>query len=274
VGVAVNTLDEALAAIAAIRQRGHHRIVVKQAFGLAGHNALRLCEPELLEAQRRWLEKSLQNGRTLVIEPWLERIVDFSVQLEMGTDGLQLLGYTGLQTDAKGQFVANTAAPQHARSLPVAVLESFRDRPGAPALLHQLFAGLTARLAAELKVAGHLGPVGIDAFVYRDAAGQARLKPVVEINPRYTMGRLTLELMKRAAPGTHGRFCLINRANLRAEGFEDFSAYSGHLREASPPRLEGAPVPKLRTGAVCLNDPAQAQAVLAVFEVLPQPKGV
>ena len=274
VGVAVDTLDDALPAIATIRQRGHHRVVVKQAFGLAGHNALRLWEPELLDTQRRWLEKSLHGGRQVVIEPWLERLVDFSVQLEMGTDGLQLVGYTGLQTDVKGQFLANTAAPQHARSLPAAVLDCYRDRPGAPALLHQFFAGLTARLAAELKVAGHFGPVGIDAFVYRDAAGQARLKPVVEINPRYTMGRLTLELMKRVAPGAHGSFRLVNAAGLRAADCGDFPAYAQLLREQCPLRLEGEPVPKIRSGALCLNDPAEAQAVLAVFEVLPQPKSV
>ena len=265
IGLAVSTLDAALSAIAAIRARGHHRVVAKQAFGLAGHNALRLWEPELLEPQRRWMEKSLQAGRQLVIEPWLERLVDFSVQLEMGADGLQLIGYTGLQTDAKGQFVANTAAPNHARSLPSAVLNCFRDRPGSPALLHQLFAGLVAPLGAELRTAGYLGPVGVDAFVYRDAEGLARIKPVVEINPRYTMGRLTLELMKHTAPGAHGTLRLLSTVNLRAEGFANFPTYAQHLREQFPLRLEGEPVPRICEGAVCLNDPAAAQAVLAVF---------
>jgi hypothetical protein len=35
--------------------RGHHKIVIKEALGLAGGNALRLFEPEL-ETHRRWLE--------------------------------------------------------------------------------------------------------------------------------------------------------------------------------------------------------------------------
>ena len=273
VGTAVDTLPAALDAIAAIRARGHHRVVVKQAFGLAGHNALRLWEPELLEPQRRWLEKSLAHGQTLVIEPWLERIADFSVQLEMGADGLQLLGYTGLLTDARGQFLANTTAPQHARSLPPAVLACFRDLPGSPARLHRLFTELAVRLAAELKTAGYLGPVGIDAFVYRDASGRARLKPIVEINPRYTMGRLTLELMKRAAPGTHGTFRLVNAAHLRAEGFGNFADYARHLRDESPLHLEGEPVLRIRAGSLCLNDPAEAQAVLAVLHISDRARG-
>jgi uncharacterized ferritin-like protein (DUF455 family) len=265
VGVAVDSLDTALTAIATIRARGHHRVVVKQAFGLAGHNALRLWEPELLVTQRRWMEKSLQGGRQLVVEPWLERLADFSAQLEMEPTGLRLLGYTGLHTDAKGQFIANTAAPNFARALPIAVLECFRDRPAAAASLHTLLADLIKLLGVELRAAGYSGPVGVDAFVYRDQQGHARLKPVVEINPRYTMGRLLLELMKRTAPGTHGTFQLVSKVNLRAEGVADFAACAQLLQARFPLCLEGAPVSRIRTGALCLNDPAQALAVLGVF---------
>ena len=56
VGVAVNSVAAALEAIAAIRSRGHHKIVLKEAIGVAGRNALRLFEPEVLETQTRWLE--------------------------------------------------------------------------------------------------------------------------------------------------------------------------------------------------------------------------
>lgn len=265
VGVAVNTLDAALDAIATIRTRGHHRVVVKQAFGLAGHNALRLWEPELLATQRRWLEKSLHGGRQVVVEPWLERLVDFSVQLEMEPTGLRLLGYTGLVTDARGQFLANTAAPNFARALPPAVLDCFREQRGAVAALRDLFDALFKALEAELKPAGYLGPAGVDVFVYRDAAGHARLKLVVEINPRYTMGRLLLELMKRTAPGTHGTFQLVSKVNLRAEGVADFAAFAQLLQARFPLCLGGEPISKIHTGALCLNDPAQAQAVLGVF---------
>ena len=267
VGVAVDTVDAALAAVAVIRARGHHRIVVKQAFGLAGHNALRLWEPELLEPQRRWIERSLQGGRQLVVEPWLERLVDFSVQFEVEASGLRLLGYTGLVTDARGQFVANTATANFARALPPTVLACFREVPGAAAALRATMEAVGRALGAELQAVGYRGPVGVDAFVYRDAEGRARVKPVVEINPRYTMGRLTLELMQRVAPGASGTFRLVNAATLRAEGAADFASYARRLGEERPVRLEGAPVPRLRSGALCLNDAGRAQAVLAVFEV-------
>ena len=124
-----------------------------------------------------------------------------------------------------------------------------------------------ARLEAELRRADYLGPIGIDAFVYRTAQGDCRLKPIVEINPRYTMGRLTVELMKQTCPGSTGLFRLVSRAMARKEGFDDFAAYARSLSERFPLRLEGEPKQKIREGAICLNDPRRAQVSLAVFRV-------
>ena len=85
VGRTVASLEQALAAVAEIRSKGHHRVVMKQAFSLAGQGMMRLWEPELLESQRRWMLNALESGRQLVVEPWLERELDFSVQWESRT---------------------------------------------------------------------------------------------------------------------------------------------------------------------------------------------
>jgi uncharacterized ferritin-like protein (DUF455 family) len=266
-GVAVDTLEGALAAVAAIRRRGHHRVVAKEAHGLAGHNAIRLWEPEVLEAQQRWLAQALQDRRQVVIEPWLERELDFSVQLEMGPRKLKLCGYTGLVNDRKGQFQANWAAANCDRRIPANVAALFCAPADISGRLQRLYGDILSRLEPELQRAGFVGPVGIDAFVYRTPQGGCRLKPVVEINPRYTMGRLTLELMKQTCPGRCGLFRLVSRAQARAEGFADFAAYARSLSERFPLGLAGEPVPRIQEGALCLNDPAQAQVCLATFQV-------
>ena len=266
VGVAVDTVEDAIEAVAAIRRRGHHRVVAKAAHGLAGHDAIRLWEPELLAAQQRWLAHAVQNGCQLVIEPWLEREADFSVQLEMGPSNLKLCGYTGLVTDHKGQFQANWAAAND-RRVPARVTALFSGPANISDCLHRLYGDILTLLEAELQRAGFVGPVGIDAFVYRTPEGGCRLKPIVEINPRYTMGRLALELMKQTCPGSCGRLRLFSRAQARAEGFADFAAFARSLTGRFPLRLEGEPVPKIREGLLCLNDPAQAQVCLATFQV-------
>jgi uncharacterized ferritin-like protein (DUF455 family) len=267
VGVAVNSLAEALAAISTIRQRGHHKIVIKESLGLAGSNAMRLFEPEILETHRRWIANAVENHKQLVVEPWLERELDFSVQLEMAEDGLKLCGYTGLINDAKGQFQGNVAMPGHQKKIPANLIALFPEPPDIAQRLHALYAEIFALLEEELRRVNYLGPVGIDAFAYRDAEGKIRLKPIVEINPRYTMGRVTVELMKHIVPGCRGLFKLVSRKQTLAEGFEDFSTYAYSLNEKFPIQLKGEPSPRISEGAICLNDPAQAQVCLAIFQV-------
>ena len=266
VGLVVNSTAEALAAIADIRGRGHHRIVVKEALGLAGNNAMRLFESEVLETHRRWMAKVLNSGRQLVVEPWLERVLDFSVQLEMSADGLKLCGYTGLLNDAKGQFQGNFAESHHHKRIPAKVVALFSE-PDISNRLLELYAGIFTALEAELRRVDFVGPIGIDAFVYRGAAGAVRLKPIVEINPRYTMGRVLVELMKQTCQGSCGSLRLVNHVQLRTEACESFPAYARALNERFPLQLEGEPFSRIRTGARCLNDPAMAQVCLAVFQV-------
>ncbi len=268
VGVAVNSLADTLAAIETIRRRGHHKIVIKEALGLAGSNAVRLFETEILETHRRWITNAVENHRQLVVEPWLERVLDFSVQLEISGDGLKLCGYTGLINDAKGQFQANVAMPGHQKKIPANLIALFTEPPDIAQRLHALYADIFTLLEEELRRANYSGPVGIDAFAYCDADGKIRLKPVVEINPRYTMGRLTVELMKHAAPGSRGLFQLVSLKQALAEGFTDFAACARSLSERFPIHLKGEPSPRISEGAICLNDPAQAQVCLAVFHVV------
>jgi len=267
IGVAVNSVKDALAVIAKIRARGHHKIVLKEAFGVAGSNAMRLFEPEVLPPQLRWLENKFAHKRELVVEPWLERELDFSAQLEMTANGLKLCGYTGLQCDARGQFVANFAESHHHKRIPAKIVSLFTEPKDISNQLLEFYGEVFAALEIELRKIDFTGPIGIDAFVYRTENGTVKLKPIVEINPRYTMGRLLVELMRQTFQNSFGTFRLVNTAQLRAEGFESFPAYAQMLAEKFPLQLEGEPLPRIREGALCLNDPATAQVCLAVFQV-------
>lgn len=267
VGVEVANPEAAWAAVAAIRAGGHHPVVLKASLGLAGHNAVRLWEPEILPAQRRWLEARLGEGRTVVVEPWLDRVAEFSVQAELREGRLRRIGYAGLETDRRGQFRANRAEPGWERRPPSAVRHALAGTGAERGGLEPLYERLLDRLGAALPEAGLAGPVGIDAFVYRDATGRCRLKPVVEINPRYTMGRLLLEWMARVGPGKAAEFRLVPRSSLPALGASGFVELAARWAEEDPVVRAGEPVPRIARGTVCLNDPAQAEAWLAVVRV-------
>jgi hypothetical protein len=194
-------------------------------------------------------------------------MIDFSMQCEMGSRGLRLCGFTGLKNDLKGQFISNSAAPNFAKRLPAGVAGAFSGPVDIVARLHRLFDQVRKRLEAKLVDAGYSGPVGIDAFVYRDIDGQCHLKPIVEINPRYTMGRVTLELMKRVAPGSAGTFRIVTNAQLKKAGFETFPDFAASEASRLPLRLTGEPVSKINEGFLCLSDPETAQTCLATFKV-------
>ena len=99
-------------------------------------------------------------------------------------------------------------------------------------------------LEDELRRVDFTGPVGIGAFVYRDEGGAVKLKPIVEINPRYTMGRVLVELMRQTCQNSFGAFRLVNAAQLRAEGFDNFADYARSLAEKFPLQTEGEPLPR------------------------------
>lgn len=266
VGQEVRTMAEAEEIIARIRSRGHHRLVVKESVGLAGSNSIRLWEPEVSISQRRWMERVLENGRSLVVEPWHERLIDFSVQLEMGDERLRLMGFTGLINDLKGQFIANWVGPGWHRRPSTRVTACFQGRRDVAAEMLELFGRLIPVMEAEFKRVGYVGPAGLDAFVYRDGEGRVRLKPLSEINPRFTMGRVLIELMKQVAPGSFARFEILNSSALQRSGEPGFAVLANKLVAASPIVLEGNPVPKIRRGCLVLNDPTRASVCLATLK--------
>lgn len=267
VGVAVETLEHALRAIAVLRNDGSCAVVAKEALGVAGANAIRMLEPELLPEHRRWMENAIAHAKPLVIEPWLDRTADFSVQLDRTESGLKLRGFTGLITGKRGQFRANWVAPDFNHRIPAQILERLENSPRTASKLHGFYDEVIAALEPRLREVGFLGPLGIDAFVYRASDGRHLVKPIVEINPRYTMGRLALELMRRVSPGSYGVIRLINRNILNSQKLSSFVAYADRLRAAFPLSFEETSTRRIREGALVLNDPALAEACLAVFQV-------
>jgi hypothetical protein len=112
---------------------------------------------------------------------------------------------------------------------------------------------------------GFRGSLGIDAFFYRDPAGQIKLKPIVEINPRFTMGRTTLELLRVAAPGKTVLFRIFSKRAVQKLGLKSLSETAAVLREQFP-QVKSADG-HIAAGCFFLNDPEQSTAFLAAAYV-------
>jgi hypothetical protein len=104
-----------------------------------------------LETQKRWIANVIESGGEMVVEPWLERVMDFSAQLEMTHTGLKLCGYTGLINDARGQFQGNWAEPKHEKAFPAAVLAALQVTPRAGNEIQVFYSDLFKALEAEFQ---------------------------------------------------------------------------------------------------------------------------
>jgi len=188
-GRACTSWEEVAEAAAELERRGE-RPAVKPVLSAAGRGILRRVE----EAAVRRL---LRDQPAVLVVPWLQREVDLSLHLDLLGSQARVRGLTVFQTDAGGRWLGSLASDA------LTALSSEHRR-----FLHQLPGGLPRwceRLAAQVGALLHPlwveGPVGVDMLIGRLNNGEPVLHPLVELNPRWTMGRVALALRPRIAPG-------------------------------------------------------------------------
>jgi len=258
VGRVETSVTGAIAAIAALRSE-RLDAVIKAPFGTSGRAAKRVLGDAVAptRGEARWLEKVIAEQGAVVVEPWRDRTHDLSVLLDVSDAGARLLGATRFATDGRGQYLGTVVA---------AGGEAPVDRRWAPAL-----ARATDAVGAALHTAGHRGRAGFDAMIFVDEAGRPRLKPLLEVNPRTTMGHVALALSDRVAPGCHACWRLFGRRDVRVAGAAGFSGLVDLLAAEIP--FERAPDGRLRSGVLATNDPARAEVVVGALMVSPAPLG-
>jgi hypothetical protein len=238
--------------------------VVKAPLGTAGRGMRRPGDPDF----EAWSRGVLAAQGALVVEPWLDRVLDLSLQFDVSPDGAVTSGAWGrFLTDGRGHYRG-------------AVLgRPLEETPGAVRRLlaeeGDRLTTMVRHLGPAMAALGFSGPAGIDALVYR-VGDRVALKPLVELNPRLTMGRVARALERRVAAARTGLWVQVSRKEVRSAGFPGFPAWAAALRERAPLVMAGDP-PRIRAGAVFTTDPAHAErlvTVLVVAETLAECRGI
>ena len=163
------------------------RFVLKPRLGTSGRGRLEgrggALDPEAL---RGALPRFRERGG-FVVEPWLERIEDLSAQLWIGADGAPVVLGTVRQALTPG-------------GVPLGHRGELADDDTVRSGSHwdeelRVAARAVGRAAAAY---GFRGACGVDAFSYRGPDGRERLRPVVELNARFTAGTSALGVLARA----------------------------------------------------------------------------
>ncbi|WP_367870769.1 DUF455 family protein [Luteolibacter sp. Populi] len=235
------SIEEAQTAIEPLLTTG--QALAKAPFSHAGRGHKRINRDSPPDATRNWLSNVISTHGSVIIEPWLERVADFSALYEMDPAGRAgLIGLTLMENDAAGRFLGTRVSPKWASMFDPEVAAFFYRDADVMRWYQEKIPAVFATL-----LPGYVGPLGVDAMVHRRPDGSLALKHVIELNVRMTMGRIALELLQKSAPNRQGRFRILRKAR------GDSAAFTGTL---------------LGGGPILLNDPTQAREFLATWEVL------
>ncbi|MBC8115287.1 MAG: transcriptional repressor, partial [Candidatus Saccharimonas sp.] len=193
------------------------RWVVKAEFGMSGRERILGCGSPT-EADRNWIEKRLASDGVVYFEPWVERLDEVGIQIDLPRDGdPQLIAVVRMLVDERGQYAGSWFAPRK-EATPTYLISPWRNATG-----------IALHAAKRLQGLGYYGLLGIDAMRYRAADGLVRWRPLQDINARWTMGRLSLGWRRLLQPREAGcwRLGLHGRSGDAIEVFREFLVAKG-----------------------------------------------
>lgn len=198
-------------------------------------------------------ENRFDDSEELLIEKRWQRLVDLSFLYDADASGNYFnKGISSFFTTAGGTYRGHIVG-RYDWKWPAEYLR----------LVHQKIQGQSLVLVLQNQIRellpviwpAYRGPVGVDAMIVKDG-DHLRLRPVVEINFRYTMGHYSLALRKIIAPNKIARFEIIPKKiclnHCKTETDEGQMQINAH---------------RLQSGTLFLNDPEQARRFVARLNV-------
>lgn len=186
VGIVCTTLLQVQEAI----QSWSRPVVIKADLGASGRNTIRFMGT-WEQGQEAWISRTLAQQGACVVEPILDRVMDFSMQIHIdNNDRVRQQGPIRQFTTPQGQYLGHWLGAVH-KGLPTKWIRTLYEHDWK-----KLLSTLTTFVGTYLASEGHRGVAGIDCFLYRDEEN-IFIRPVVEINPRHTMGHVAQSVRKR-----------------------------------------------------------------------------
>ena len=266
---AVHTaIEEALVA-------GARRIVVKAALAAAGRHR-RFVEPAaedapawdgLDRATESWLQSTLARRGAVVVEPWLDGLANLSYHFSLSPAGDVVPdGLVRFLTDARGGFEGAVLGRRFDDLEPDVVRFVYGDGHD-PKWLERLFGRVASRLRRaparrRLLRSGRRRRAGVPAPRRRRRAprGVFRLKPIVEVNPRHTIGRVALHLERHLWRGRAGLWRFLPLGRVGVAGSDGAGELARRAARLWPAEVGHTPAPLLRGGVVLTTDPRESAA--------------
>lgn len=239
-------------------------ICAKAPLGTSGNGVKRILSPkELNHNLGVWMQNTLADQKNLLIEPWLDKVHDLSFQFEVTSEDIRFFEVRKFLIGKQNQYQGTCLGHW----------KHFFDLPSMQ-LFQELLPDwklLIKDLGQELQQIGYQGPVGMDAMIYRNEENQLRLKPWVELNPRWTMGRVALELEKHLDPSVEAAWLFFSKAVILAKGYANLQDFWTAVSSRYPLKKVSAQLSPnktlLREGVLATQDPLAASEVLTLLAI-------
>ena len=205
-GITCHSVHQSLSTIENFEAQQIPNLLIKGPWGTSGRNQFLYKKDNM---SGKLLEKRIKNmlkmARSILIEPYLNKLCDFSIQAEVSASQkkYKILGITRFFTDKQRQYQGHKLNKIYS-DLPETVRESIlRERDHKVSLIKKIYHAadfVLKKIIAE----NYSGPVGIDSLIFHDENKNIFAKPIVEINGRYTMGHCALALERKLHPQSEG----------------------------------------------------------------------
>lgn len=169
--------------------------VIKAEFGMSARERL-IGAGRLTTEQCNWIAKRLKKDGVVFFEPWVHRLEEAGMQIQIPAQGApQLIGVAPMYVSAQGQYAGSLIRPAIVESA-----ERQRSNWDPANVMVAEAVDVALRTASRAQELGYFGPMGIDCMRYQGADGVVRLRPLQDINARWTMGRLSLHWRRLLKP--------------------------------------------------------------------------
>lgn len=160
-----------------------------------------------------------------VVEPYLDKVLDMSLQFRLVNGEISFIGISRFFTDEKGQYQGN-----YLNGWPHFI--GREETEFAESVTGILVPHLTSILEKSILSKYYEGNFGVDTLIFRDKKGDLRINPCLEINVKHTMGLLSLQLEKLLAPGRQGIYKICYNKGI------SFQTYAEAMKKRFPPEFK------------------------------------
>ncbi len=175
------------------------RLLLKLPWSSSGRGLIPITETPVHQSVKQQINSALKSQGYLMAEPFLDKVHDLAFLFQIDQGEIRFLGISRFFTNHKGQYQGNNLG-----GFPVDIPEEEKE---FLKWAIDLLPGLLTKILYETGLAeAYSGPLGIDTLIFRDKEGKLKINPCLEINWRYTMGHISLELEKYLNPSSYGIF--------------------------------------------------------------------